>query len=303
MAIHLACAVILLAILFCAGCTSPEEGSPPTTPPSPEGFDGEHTGSITIAVTIPPLRQFVEAVGGERVSVMVMIPPGASPHTYEPTPAQLRALSETDVYVMVGSGIEFETIWMDRVMAINPTMALIDTSEGIALISTGDDEGTIPGTDPHIWTSPVNAARMVTTIEEELSRLYPAFSDDFSQGAESYIAHLDARDTELRTATTGRDVRPVMVYHPAWTYVTREYSIPLIVIEEDGKEPSPAHIKEMIDTAKKEGITTIIVSPEHSTRSAEVIARETGSEIIYISSLEEDYLSMIDRLTDVVLSP
>ena len=122
---------ILVAILLCAGCISPREDAPSISSPAPT-ISGEDDGSpIAVAVTIPPLRQFVEAVGGDRVSVMVMVPAGANPHTYEPTPGQLRALSDTDVYVMVGSGIEFETVWMDRIMSMNADMAVIDTSIGI----------------------------------------------------------------------------------------------------------------------------------------------------------------------------
>lgn len=298
---HLTCAFILLAILFSAGCTSPEGGSPSTPAPSPGDPDGEHNESITVAVTIPPLRQFVEAIGGDRVSVMVMVPPGASPHTHEPTPGQLRSLADADVYVKVGSGIEFETIWMHRMLAMNQNMAVIDTSEGITLISGGDAGDA--GTDPHIWTSPPNAEHMVRTIERELSRLYPHYSNEFSKGADTYIAQLETLDAGIRASLDEGEEHPVMVYHPAWTYFATEYNIPLIVIEEDGKEPSPAHLQAMIDRAKEEEITTIIVSPEQTTRSAEVIARETGSRIIYISSLEEDYLSAMHRMAEAVTSP
>ncbi len=298
---HLACAVILLAILFSTGCTSSQEDVPSTPGPSTAGPGTGDDTPIPVAVTIPPLRQFVEAVGGERVSVMVMVPPGASPHTHEPTPGQLRSLAGTDVYVMVGSGIEFENLWMDRMMAMNPDMAVIDTSEGITLISSGDDADTI-GTDPHIWTSPANAERMVRTIEEELSRLYPQYSGDFSKGSEEYVTRLETLDAEIRASLENGDVRPVLVYHPAWAYFAREYDFNLIVIEEDGKEPSPAHLQAMIDRAREEEISTIIVSPEQTTRSADVIARETGSGIIYISSLEEDYLSAMHRLAEAVTS-
>jgi len=299
---YIGLAVILLGILLSAGCTSLQAGPASTPAPSPAVPDGDENTPITIAATIPPLRQFVEAVGGERVSVMVMVPPGASPHTHEPTPGQLRSLADTDVYVEVGSGIEFETVWMDRMLAMNQNMGVIDTSEGITLISSGGNGGD-SGTDPHIWTSPANAEQMVRIIEKELSRLYPAYADEFSKGADDYIARLETLDAEIRTSLGDGDARPVMVYHPAWAYFATEYNIPLIVIEEDGKEPSPAHLQAMIDRARVEGITTIIASPEQTSRSAEVIARETGSRIIYISSLEEDYLSTMDRMAEAVVSP
>lgn len=292
---------ILVAILLCAGCISPREDAPSISSPAPT-ISGEDDGSpIAVAVTIPPLRQFVEAVGGDRVSVMVMVPAGANPHTYEPTPGQLRALSDTDVYVMVGSGIEFETVWMDRIMSMNADMAVIDTSIGIGLIS-GDDTGD-GGTDPHIWTSPANAVHMVRTIEDELSRQYPVYADEFSRGADDYIARLEQLDTEIRASREGKTTRPLMVYHPAWGYFAREYDIPLIVIEVDGKEPSPTHLQTMIERAKQEQVTVIVVAPEQTTRNAELIARETGADIIYISSLEEDYLTMMHHIADAANTP
>ncbi|MBT8508050.1 hypothetical protein AZH53_06480 [Methanomicrobiaceae archaeon CYW5] len=297
----LAVIFILLAILLCVGCISPQEDTPPPSSPQPTLSEDDDKIPITVAVTIPPLRQFVEAVGGDRVSVMVMVPPGASPHTYEPTPGQLRALSETDVYVMVGSGIEFENVWMERIMSMNSDMEVIDTSTGIEPLSedsTGDG-----GTDPHIWTSPANAVRMVRTIEDGLSRHYPAYADEFSHGADDYVARLEQLDAQIRASREGNPTRPLMVYHPAWGYFAHEYDIPLIVIETDGKEPSPTHLQTMIDRATEEQVTAIVVAPEQTTKNAEVIARETGAGIIYISSLEEDYLAMMHRIADVANTP
>ncbi|MHC1636176.1 MAG: metal ABC transporter solute-binding protein, Zn/Mn family, partial [Candidatus Methanospirareceae archaeon] len=88
---------------------------------------------IGVVVTIPPQAEFVEKIGGEKVKITVMVPSGASPHTYEPTPSQLKEVSEAKIYFKVGSGVEFEKAWMDKIIAINPDMLVIDTSQGIEL--------------------------------------------------------------------------------------------------------------------------------------------------------------------------
>jgi zinc transport system substrate-binding protein len=77
---------------------------------------------LRVAVTIPPLAEFVEQVGKEQVQITIMVPPGVSPHTYEPVPSQLALLASTDLYVKVGTPIEFELVWLDKLTAMNKTM-------------------------------------------------------------------------------------------------------------------------------------------------------------------------------------
>jgi len=147
---------ILIVVVFASSCKS-----------SPAA--NARNDHIVIA-SILPLAGFAEKVGGGKIDVFEMVPPGASPHTYEPTPGQLEKLSNAGIYLSVGSGIEFEIAWLDKITAINDKMMLVDCSKGIELIETSgslndqnsdhDDEGVYNGieddhnrsaTDPHIW--------------------------------------------------------------------------------------------------------------------------------------------------------
>ena len=270
-------AVVLSAVLLTAtiaGCT---------------GTERQDDGRVVVAVTIPPEQEFVERVGGDHVRVVLLVPPGADPHTYEPPPGVLADVAEADMYAVVGSGIEFELAWQDKIAALNPEMLVVDCSRGVDLISTG--EGGHAGTDPHIWVSPRNAKIMVENIREGLSEVDPANAEDYRRNADVYLEELDALDAEIAGALAESGVKKVMVYHSSWAYLARDYGFVEVPIESEGKEPSPQRIEHLIRQAEEEGIRVIFVSSEHSTRSAEVIADEIGGTVVTVSPLAKDYLT------------
>ena len=266
--------VVLLLAATTAGCT---------------GTDRQDDGKIVVAVTIPPEQEFVGRVGGDHVRVILLVPPGADPHTYEPPPGVIADLADADIYAVVGSGIEFELAWKDKIAAMNPGMLVVDCSRGIDLISTG--KGDHSGTDPHIWLSPGNAKVMVENICQGLIDVDPANADEYRRNADEYQGELDALDREIAGALAESGVEKIMVYHPSWAYFARDYGLEEIPIENEGKEPSPRGIEHLIEQAKEEHITVIFASPEYSTRSAEVIADEIGGTVVLVSPLAKDYLA------------
>ena len=266
--------VILMLAATTAGCT---------------GTDRQDDGKIVVAVTIPPEQEFVERVGGDHVRVILLVPPGADPHTYEPPPGVIADLAGADIYAVVGSGIEFELAWKEKIAAMNPGMLIVDCSRGIDLISTGEEDHS--GTDPHIWLSPGNAKVMVENICQGLIEVDPANADEYRRNADAYQWELDVLDREIAGALAESGVEKIMVYHPSWAYFARDYGLEEIPIENEGKEPSPRGIEHLIKQAKEEHITVIFASPEYSTRSAEVIADEIGGTVVLVSPLAKDYLA------------
>lgn len=266
-------AVFLLAAAT-AGCT---------------GTDRQNDGKIVVAATIPPEQEFVEQVGGDHVRVILLVPPGADPHTYEPPPGVLADVAEADMYAVVGSGIEFELAWREKIAALNPGMLIVDCSRGVDPIAAG--EGDHAGTDPHIWTSPKNAKVMVEEIREGLITVDPENAEDYRRNADAYLGELDALDAEIAGALAESGVKAVMVYHSSWAYLARDYGFVEVPIESEGKEPSPQRIEHLIKQAEEEKIRVIFASPEHSTRSAEVIADAVGGTVVTVSPLAKDYLA------------
>jgi zinc transport system substrate-binding protein len=241
----------------------------------------EATDQIGVVVTILPQADFVESVGGEKVDVTVMVPPGASPHTYEATPSQMVKVSKAKVYVKVGSGLEFELVWMDKILEQNPNLMVIDCSTGITKM----------GKDPHIWNSPVNAKKMVENICNGLVAVDLDNKAYYEQNRDNYLQKLDDLDDYIRQRLDGFTNRNFMIYHPAFGYFAAEYSLTQIPIEHEGKEPTPQVIEDCIELCKQHSLSYVFVAPQFATSDAETIASEIGGQTVFVDPLPRLYIA------------
>ncbi len=258
--------------------------------------DGEQeTGKVGLVVTILPQVEFATRVGGNEVEVTVMVPEGASPHLYEPTPGQMTRVSEADIYAKVGSGVEFELVWMDRIAEQNQDMLLVDCSEGIDLIEMAGSHGEEGGVhhqgaaDPHIWMSPINAKLMVQNLCDGLKEIDPENSDYYEANCAAYLDELDKLHEEIFSGLTDVENRRFMVYHPSFGYFAEEYDLEMIAVEEGGKDPTAKGMARLIDQAIEEGIDVVFTSPQFNPQSAQVIADEIGGTVISVDPLARDY--------------
>jgi len=263
-------------------------------------FTGNNTGSrdgqIGVVVTVGPQEEFVKRVGGDRVNVTVMVPPGADPHTYEPLPNQMKQVQDAQIYFQVGSDVEFELAWMGKLTSMNSQMKLVNTSTGIQLIpNTAESE---EGSDPHVWVSPRNAKVMVENIYQSLVQADPENKDYYTKNRDEYLKELDELDKNITQRLSGKNNTKIMVYHPAWAYFCRDYNLNQISIEQNGKEPTPQAIASLVDTARRENIKVIFVSPEFSTSNAQVIASEIGGKVVVIDPISNDYLKNMQNVSE-----
>jgi len=255
---------------------------------------GSSDGKIGVVVTVGPQEEFVKRVGGDRVNVTVMVPPGADPHTYEPLPNQMKQVQDAQIYFQVGSGIEFELTWMDKLTSMNSQMKLVNTSAGIQLVpNTAEGE---EGSDPHVWVSPRNAKVMVENIYQSLVQADPENKDYYAKNRDEYLKELDKLDKNITQTLSGKNNTKIMVYHPAWAYLCRDYNLQQISIEQAGKEPTPQNIASLVDTARNENIKVIFVSPEFSTSNAQVIASEIGGKVVVVDPLSQNYLENMKKV-------
>jgi len=250
--------------------------------------EAETTGKTVVAVTILPQAGFVEAIGGNKVEVVVMVPPGASPHTYEVTTDQMTRLSNAKMYAKVGSPVEFELTWMDKLIAVNKSMLVVDCSKGINLTESQDPDE--PGLDPHIWLSVKNAKIMVQNICDGLVQVDAANKAYYEENCAAYLEKLTKLDTELASDLSDVSNRSFIVYHPAFGYFARDYNLKQIAVEQGGKEPDADYLVRLIEEAKENNIRVVFVSPEYSTKSAEVIAEEIGGKVVIIDPLAKDFI-------------
>ncbi|MCX6673001.1 MAG: zinc ABC transporter substrate-binding protein [Methanothrix sp.] len=271
--------VLLLAVAILSGCISQDESSSDTLS---ENASGNASYRIKVATTIAPLGDFVKAVGGEKVEVTVVVPPGAEPHTFEPTPSLMMDVAKADLYVMNGAGLEF---WMDKLLETNKRMAVVDSSQGIALLQ--ENEGEI---DPHVWISLRNAAVQVNNICSGLIEVDSKNKDFYIKNRDAYLETLKALDVELNGTFAGKKNKIFIVHHPAWTYFARDYDLSQVPLMENEKEPGPKYLGEVIDLARRSNITTIFVEPEYNPKAAEVMAREMNTGIVTLDPLAKNYL-------------
>lgn len=255
------------------------------------------TGKIGVVVTLLPQAEFVESVGGDKVEVTVMVPPGASPHTYEPTPSQMTALAEALVYAKVGSGVEFELTWMDNLIAQNEDILVVDCSQGVTLQATVSDEDEQGAMDPHIWMSPQNAQIMVRNVADGLIEVDPDNRDYYEQNRDSYLQQLTELDQDIRDSLSGVENRVFMVYHPAFGYFASCYDLTMLPIEAEGKEPTPAGLQHLIEQAQEHDIHVVFAEPQFNPESAEVIANAIDGVVILINPLARDYIENMRTLT------
>lgn len=269
--------------------------------------------TLQVFVSVPPQKQFVERIGGEHVTVRTLVQPGQSPHSFEPTPSQVVAMADADLYVR--AGMPFEDAWLKRIRSANPDLRVLDAREGIALVSLTDHdhEGEAhgqhvhqDGLDPHVWTSPPLVKVMAQHIRDTLADLDPAHAQDYAERYAAFAAELDALDAEIRARLADVTSRRFLVYHPAWGYFAQTYGLTQVPIEKEGKEPGARSMAALIDQARREGIEVIFVQPQFNRRAAEEVARAIGGRVVAIDPLAEDYLAnmrTVTNLLDEAMSP
>ena len=255
------------------------------------------TAKTTVFVSVLPQKFFTEQVGGERVEVSALVEKNRDPHTFEPLPAQMAALSRADGYLSIG--LPFEESLLPRVRQLNPSLRIFPADRGIERIREKDEEHhghnehghahDHGGSDPHVW----NGIREARTIAENtfaaLAELDPEGTEHYRRNLAAFRQRLDTLDAEFRELFQGREGAAFLVFHPAWGYLAREYGLEEVAIEVDGKEPKASDMAAVITEAKRRGVKVVFVSPQFSGRSAEIIARSIGAAVEAVNPLSEEW--------------
>jgi zinc transport system substrate-binding protein len=259
---------------------------------------------VRAVVSIMPQKFFLEQLAGDLVEVTVMVPPGASPHTYEPRPSQMMALNAADVYFSIG--VEFEKIWIPRFRQLNGSLIFVDSSRGIEKMpmvaekEMGEKrENTSPNRsfDPHIWLAPRLVRKISKTMADSLSTIDPDHRQKYQQHLATWKKKLQQLDEQLYQATRPMQDHPCfLVFHPSWRYFAREYELRQLAVEHHGSEPGPRSLVALIDRASKLGIKTIFVQPQYQGNSARVLSQALGGNVVKIDPLAENWLENLKTL-------
>ncbi len=258
-------------------------------------------GKTTVAVSILPQESITKAIGGDKINVLLMVKPGASPHSYEPKPNQMITLSHAKLYLSIG--VEFEHAWLAKFKAQNPQMNIIDSSRGIKKIDMaahhhdedehhkGDHhEDEEDGKDPHVWTSPANIKIIAANTLQALIKTDPANKIYYEANYRKLLQKIVATDNEIRSILKNTPKgSKFMVFHPAWSYFASSYGLVQVPIEVEGKEPKPSALGKLIKEAKEQNIKAIFTQPEFSDKSARMIAAQLNISVIKASPMAADW--------------
>lgn len=277
----------------------------------------------SISVTIQPIKYFVNELSGGDFDVTVIVPSGSSPETFEPTPSDMRRLYDSKGYISIGL-LDCEMVLNSAIGDDIPTLELYHNVECIASSHSheghnheGDNhEGhnhecdhhedghqcSSTGLDPHIWMSAKEAKSISKAITSMLCKINSDSSSKYQVRYEQFITKLDSLDQYIKGRLESRDISTIVVYHPALSYLARDYSLNQVAIEHEGKEPTITTLKSVIDTVKNNNIKHILHQEQHDRRSAEVVAKEAGCEIIDFDPLLEDWYSNMEQIADNISS-
>lgn len=263
-------------------------------------------GKIHVFVSIMPQAYFAERVGGSALDIEVLVAPGQSPATFEPTPKQMAALSGADVYFRVG--LPFEDRLLQRIAAINDRLLVIDTRKGIELRSMdeGGDETNAHEhnhhgrPDPHIWLDPRLVKIQARTMADGLIRLDSTQTAAIEKNLGEFHSDLEQIDSTIAEILAPLKGRKLFVFHPSYGYFAEAYGLEQVAVETGGKEPAARQLAELIDRAIKDSVRVIFVQPQFSRRSAETIARAINGAVVPLDPLARDYLDNLGRMARAI---
>ncbi len=278
--------ILLVTAFVMAGCQSagPESGKP------------------VVSVSIQPLKYFVDRLSGEMLEVNVMVPSGASHATYSPTTGQLQKLSDSGIYFRIGH-LGYEEAFLHRLTELSPGMQVLNLSAEVELIrgeplDHGDHvhEG---GIDPHIWMSPAVMRNLLPAMRDAIMDEYPELEETVRANYHNLYSQISELHNQWEALSGQLTHNSFMIFHPALTYLARDYGFTQIPVERDGKEPSPATLRRIIDIAGTRNIPVIFIQQEFDVRSAQLISEESGAELVQINPLAYNWQDEMEQLLEV----
>jgi ABC-type Zn uptake system ZnuABC Zn-binding protein ZnuA len=266
--------------------------------------------TLRLVATTPDLASLAEAVGGERVAVSSIVPPGLDPEEYQPRPRDLERLRGADAVLRVG--VDYD-LWLDRLLGQAQNAALargapgyIDASVAIALL---DVRGAAVGPghphgsgNPHYWLDPANAEIVTGNLLEVLARLDPAGAKYYERRRIVFLDRLEAKRREWQEALAPYQGRALIAYHNNWAYLARRFRLDLAGFIEikPGVPPSPAHLAGLLRTMREKDVAIIVRQPHEPARNTEFLATRSGAAVVLLAASvgavpeARDYIGLID---------
>jgi len=272
--------------------------------------------AMEVFVSIPPQKWLSDRVGEGLVTTHVLVEKGQDPHTYEPTPRQIAALSKAKLYFTLD--LEFEEQIVPRLAKTVPTLHIIDTADSIAKIAMteegheesehdehahahgGGEHHHHAGLDPHVWLSPPNLKILAAAMATAMAENDPANKAVYEANLLAVSAALDRLHEQITQDLAPYQGATFYVFHPAFGYFAQSYHLRQEAIETGGKSPSPKQLAALIAQAKAHKARVIFVQPQFDPKSAQTVADAIHGEVAPLDPLAEDVVLNLKTMADKI---
>ena len=258
-------------------------------------------GRVPVIASFYPLAEFARQIGGDRVDVRTLVPPGVEAHDYEPTPRDLAALERARLFIYNGAGFE---PWVDRLLPeLASGVVRISATEGLPLRAPA---GASSGPDPHVWLDPILAQQQAARVLAGLVAADPDFRATYERNAAALQAALQALHMRYEQGLRACRRKEFVTTHAAFGYLAARYGlrqVPMMGLDPES-EPSPARLREIVEFIRRSGATVVYSEALISPRIAETVAAETGARVEVLNPLEgltadeqrrgRDYIAVMD---------
>jgi zinc transport system substrate-binding protein len=270
-------------------------GCPKSPKPQDDG------GKLKVAATIFPLADIARTIGGDKITVITIMPPGSSPHTFEPTVEVIRQAGGIKALFAVGCGLDG---WGQKITeSLGGNVAVIEVSNDIKLRHFEDGSA-----DPHYWLSLTNGEIIARNIAENIIGLDPENKDYYLKNLADYQELLTKEDAAIKQKLAGLPNKTIATFHEAWFYFAQAYGLTVAEAFEPfpGKEPTPEFLSHFIDTIKKHNITVVFAEPQFSPESIRQVAKDLNLKVRIIdpegggTPQTKSYIDMMKFNTDVI---
>ncbi len=260
------------------------------------------TGPIAVYASVMPQADIMQRIGGEYVEVGVLIGPGQDAHTYDPSPREIERLAAAEL--LFTTGLEYEARIVGTLERSARGVRVVDLTEGIELreLESHYHDPSVPHShdnepgDPHIWLGPDEVRRQAQTIRDAFIAARPHREEEFRRGYERFLETVDEVERELTGLLEPMRGRAILVYHPAFGYLTDHFGITQLAVEAGGREPSPRQLEKTIELALEAGVEVVFTQPEYDDVASRAVARAIGARTVPVSDLADDWAELMREI-------
>lgn len=258
-----------------------------------------------VLVSVAPYKYLVERIAEDSVTVELLVPPTANVHTYEPTIKEVQNASQAALWFYIGES--FEPRVKRAFHAHSPSMEMVDLREGLELIA-GEEHSHHgcchpEGMDLHIWLSPSMMQIQAKTVADRLARRYPEHAEQYYRALQEHIEELKALQHEMDLLLKPVRGSTLLVTHPAYAYICRDFSLHQLPIEIEGKDPSARQLSYLLSRARALQIKKIYTQPQYSQKVASLLASQIKASLVELDPYAENYVENLKLLAKHFSSP